>query len=138
MILVVSKKPEYISIAETLRAELLAGDYDEGPLPGNAALAERFDVNMKTAGRAIQHLIAEGIVIARPGMRAIPAPPQLRATKWPTTGRYARARAAQGLIFAGDVESEVRKVTVRRQWVAAPIRIAPVPQRRRRYASLPT
>jgi GntR family transcriptional regulator len=77
--------------------------YDNEPLPGNATLAARFDVNMKTAGRAIQQLGAEGLGIARPGMRAIPAPPQLRAIKWPMTGRYARVQAAQGLIFAGDV-----------------------------------
>lgn len=118
------KKPEYVSIAEALKAEVLAGRYDDEPLPGNAALAERFEVNMKTAGRAVQQLVAEGIVIARPGMRALPAPPQLRATKWPMTGRYARARAAQGLIFAGDVTGEVRKDTVRREWVEVPILIA--------------
>ena len=46
--------------------------YDNEPLPGNATLAARFDVNMKTAGRAIQQLGAEGLGIARPGMRAIP------------------------------------------------------------------
>jgi GntR family transcriptional regulator len=120
----VPKKPEYVSIAETLKAEIMAGRYDNEPLPGNAVLAERFDVNLKTAGRAVQHLVAEGIVIARPGMRAIPAPPQLRAVKWPMTGRYARARAAQGLIFADDVEGTIRKDTVRREWVEAPTLVA--------------
>lgn len=118
------KKPEYVSIAEMLKTEVLAGDYDHEPLPGNAALAERFDVNMKTAGRAIQQLVAEGIVIARPGMRAIPVPPELRATKWPMTGRYARARAAQSLIFADDITGQVRKDTIRREWVEAPILVA--------------
>lgn len=87
------------------------------PLPRNAALAGRFDGNMKTAGRAVQQLVAEGLVIARPGMRAIPAPPQLRATKWAMTGRYARARAAQGLIFAGDVTGGVRKDTIVVQFI---------------------
>lgn len=120
----VPKKPEYVSIAETLKAEILAGSYDHEPLPGNATIAERFDVNMKTAGRAIQQLAAEGIVIARPGMRAIPAPPELRATRWQMTGRYARARAAQALIFAGDMTGEVRKDTVRREWVEAPLVVA--------------
>jgi DNA-binding GntR family transcriptional regulator len=122
--LAVPKKPEYVSIAETLKTEVLAGKYDDEALPGNATLAERFDVNMKTAGRAIQQLIAEGIVIARPGMRAIPAPPPLRATRWPMTGRYARARAARDFIFAGDVSGQVRKDTVRREWVEAPILVA--------------
>jgi GntR family transcriptional regulator len=123
-VLAVPKKPEYVSIAETLKTEVMAGKYDDDALPGNAALAERFDVNLKTAGRAIQQLIAEGFLIARPGMRAIAAPPSLRATKWPMTGRYARARAAQDLIFAGDVTGEVRKDTIRREWVQAPILVA--------------
>ncbi|MET7772403.1 GntR family transcriptional regulator [Nocardia sp. NPDC005366] len=114
------KKPEYVSIAETLKAEVLAGQYDGSSLPSNAALAERFDVNEKTAGRAVQHLTAEGVLIYRPGMRAIPKPPELRATSWPMTGRYARARAAQGLLFAGDVNGNVRKETVAREWVDAP------------------
>lgn len=118
------KTPEYVSIAETLKAEVLAGRYDDEPLPGTGALAERFDVNLKTAARAVQHLVAEGMLIARPGMRAIPAPPELRATKWPMTGRYARARAAQGLIFAGDVSGVVRKDTISRDWVEAPAVVA--------------
>ena len=118
------KTPEYVSIAETLKIEVLAGHYDNEPLPGTGALAARFDVNLKTAARAVQHLVAEGVLKARPGMRAIPVPPELRATKWPMTGRYARARAAQGLIFAGDVSGAVRKDTVARDWVEAPAVIA--------------
>jgi GntR family transcriptional regulator len=120
----VPRKPEYVSIAETLKAELLACKYDDTPLPSNGALAERFDVNLKTAGRAVQQLVAEGILVARPGMRAVPVPRQLRATRWPMTGRYARARAAHGLIFGGDVAGEIRKETVLREWVKAPILVA--------------
>jgi GntR family transcriptional regulator len=118
------KTPEYASIAETLKAEVLAGRYDNEPLPGTAALAQRFDVNLKTAARAVQHLVAEGVLTARPGMSAIPVPPELRATKWPMTGRYARARAAQDLIFAGDVSGTVRKDTIDRDWVKPPAVIA--------------
>ncbi|MBC7299455.1 UTRA domain-containing protein [Nocardia salmonicida] len=118
------KKPEYLSIADTLRAEVLAGDYDAAPLPGNGEVAERFDVNMKTAGRAVQQLVAEGLVIARPGLRAVPTPPELRGTRWPMNGRYARARAARGLVFAGDVSGNVRKDTVSREWAPAPLQIA--------------
>lgn len=119
-----AKTPEYASIAETLKHEVLAGRYDLEPLPGTAALAERFDVNLKTAARAVQTLVAEGILMARPGMRAVPVPPELRAAKWPMTGRYARARAAQGLIFAGDVSGTVRKDTITRDWVEASAVIA--------------
>lgn len=118
------KKPEYVSIAEALKIELLAGRYDDEPLPSNAALAERFDVNLKTAGRAVQQLVAEGMLMARPGMRAVAMPRHLRATRWPMTGRYARARAAQGLLFDSDITGEVRKETTAREWVEAPMLIA--------------
>jgi GntR family transcriptional regulator len=118
------KKPEYVSIAETLKVELLAGRYDTEPLPSNGALAERFDVNLKTAGRAVQQLVAEGMLMARPGMRAVAMPRHLRATRWPMTGRYARARAAQGLLFDSDITGEIRKETTQREWVEAPILIA--------------
>jgi GntR family transcriptional regulator len=118
------KKPEYVSIAEALKSEILEGRYDSEPLPGNAALAERFDVNMKTAGRAIQQLVAEGLLIARPGMRAVPVPAQLRATRWPMTGRYARARAAQGLLFDSEITGDIRKDTTLKAWVNAPPLVA--------------
>lgn len=113
------KKPEYISIAEVLKAEVLDGRYDSEPFPGNGTIAERFDVNMKTAGRAVQQLVAEGILIARAGMRAVPTPPELRARPWPMTGRYARARAAHGLIFGSDVTGNVRKDTISKSWLDA-------------------
>jgi DNA-binding transcriptional MocR family regulator len=73
-----SKTPEYASIAATLKTEVLAGRYDDDPLPGTASLAARFDVNLKTAARAVQHLVAEGILMARPGMSAIPVPAAAR------------------------------------------------------------
>lgn len=120
----VPKKPEYVSIAETLKAEVLGGRYDSEPLPSNGDLAQRFDVNLKTAGRAVQHLVAEGLLIARPGMRAVPVPAQLRASRWPMTGRYARARAAQGLLFDNNVSGEVRKDTTMKAWVEAPPLVA--------------
>jgi GntR family transcriptional regulator len=124
----VPKQPEYVSIAATLKSEILAGRYDSEPLPGNGALAERFDVNMKTAGRAVQQLVAEGLLIARPGMRAVPVPPSLRATRWPMTGRYARARAAHGLLFDSDVTGDIRKDTTLKAWVAATPLVAQILQ----------
>lgn len=120
-----TKEPEYLSIARTLRAEVLDGSYDDdGSLPGNAAIAQRFDVNLKTAGRAIQHLVAEGLLVTRPGLRPVVVPPDRRTTAWPMTGRYARARTGTGLIFATDVTGEVRKDTVQREWVEAKIALA--------------
>lgn len=118
------KEPEYLSIANALRAEVLDGAYDDGSLPGNAAIAQRFDVNLKTAGRAIQHLVAQGLLIARPGLRPIVVPPDRRTTAWPMTGRYARARTVTGLLFAGDVRGKMRKETVSREWTGADVPIA--------------
>jgi DNA-binding GntR family transcriptional regulator len=115
----VPKKPEYVSIAEALKAEILNGRYDNEPFPGNGSIAERFDVNMKTAGRAVQQLVAEEILTARPGMRAVPVPPELRVTRWPMTGRYARARAARSLVFDNDVSGDVRKDTISKAWTEA-------------------
>lgn len=36
---------------------------------------------------------------------------------WPLSGRYARAREAQSLLFDGDVAGSLRKVTISREWV---------------------
>jgi len=120
-----TREPEYLSIARALRKEVLDGAYDDdGSLPGNAAIAQRFDVNLKTAGRAIQHLVAEGLLVTRPGLRPIVVPPERRTTAWPMTGRYARARTGAGLIFATDVTGEIRKDTVQREWVQASIALA--------------
>lgn len=113
------KKPEYLSIAATLKAEILEGRYDSEPFPGNGKIAERFDVNIKTAGRVVQQLVAENLLEARPGLSAVPVPPALRTTRWPMTGRYARARAAHGLVFTSDVAGAVRKDTVSKAWVEA-------------------
>lgn len=119
------REPEYLSIASMLRTEVLNGAYDDdGALPGNAALAQRFDVNLKTAGRAIQHLVAEGLLIARPGLRPVVVPPERRTTAWPMSGRYARARSGRGMVFATDVSGEVRKDTVRREWIQASMPVA--------------
>jgi len=119
------REPEYRSIARTLRAEVLAGTYDEdGSLPGNAAIADRFDVNLKTAGRAIQELVSQRLLIPRPGQRPVVVPPEQRVTPWPMTGRYARARVGGGLVFATDLTGDIRKDTVRREWVRATPAIA--------------
>jgi DNA-binding GntR family transcriptional regulator len=119
------RDPEYIAIAKSLRDELLAGNYDDaGVLPGNAELAERFSVNLKTAGRAVQQLVAQKLLIARPGMKPLVVPPDRRATPWPMTGRYAKARSNDGLLFAGEVAGTLKKVTMGREWQSAPVGIA--------------
>src|SRR6266511_146058 len=113
------RQTAYSQIADLLRQEILAGDYeptDDNPrrneLPGAAELGTKYGVSDKTAGRAIQQLIAEGLVMSRPGLRPIVLPRNQRADRWPMNRRYARAREARGLVFGGDMQGrEVDKQT---------------------------
>jgi len=105
------RQTAYSQIADLLREEILADQYeptDDNPrrneLPGAAELAARFGVSDKTAGRAVQQLIAEGFVMSRPGLRAIVVPRNQRPDRWPMHRRYARAREARGLVFGSDMQ----------------------------------
>jgi Bacterial regulatory proteins, gntR family len=73
-----SRQTAYGQIADALRAAILAGDYEpieEDPtrneLPGAAELGAKYGVSDKTAARAVQQLIAEGLVVGRPGLRPV-------------------------------------------------------------------
>lgn len=114
-----SDNPPYQAIADQLRAEILAGTWDrpDVPFPGARAVGERFGVSMPTANRAIQHLAAEGLLVTKAGQRPLVVHPDERSTRWPLTRRYAKARAAQGLVFAADVAGTMRKATISREWV---------------------
>lgn len=116
----------YQAIADQLRAEILAGTWDrpDMPFPGARAVGERFNVSIPTASRAIQQLAAQGLLVTKTGQRPLVVHPDARTTAWPLTRRYAKARAAQGLVFAGDIKGEMRKVTVDHAWVTAPPVIA--------------
>jgi DNA-binding GntR family transcriptional regulator len=110
------RQPAYSQIADLIRAEILAGAYEPSPdqpgrdlLPGAAELGARFGVSNKTAARAIQQLVAEGLVRARPGMRPLVIPRAERPDRWPMQGRYARARDRMGVVFGGDMHG--REVT---------------------------
>lgn len=114
-----SDSPPYQAIADQLRAEILAGTWDrpDVPFPGARAVGERFGVSIHTASRAIQQLAAQGILVTKGGQRPLVVHPDERSTAWPLTRRYARARAAQGLVFAADVSGDMRKATISRGWV---------------------
>ena len=123
-----SRQTAYGQIADALRAAILAGDYEptaEEPnrneLPGAVELGAKYGVSDKTAARAVQVLVAEGLVIARPGLRPIVVPRAQRPDRWPMHRRYARARESGGLVFGGDMLGrEVTKRTTRTGWTAAP------------------
>jgi GntR family transcriptional regulator len=114
-----SDSPPYQAIADQLRAEILAGTWDrpDMPFPGARAVGERFGVSIPTASRAIQQLAAQGLLVTKGGQRPLVVHPDERSTAWPLTRRYARARAAQGLVFAADVPGDMRKSTISREWV---------------------
>ena len=121
-----SDNPPYQAIADQLRAEILAGTWDrpDVPFPGARAVGDRFGVSIHTASRAIQQLAAQGLLVTKGGQRPLVVHPDERSTAWPLTRRYARARAAQGLVFAADVPGDMRKATISRRWVLPPPAVA--------------
>jgi GntR family transcriptional regulator len=129
-----SRQTAYGQIADALRAAILAGDYEptkENPtqneLPGAVELGARYGVSDKTAARAVQQLIAEGLVMGRPGLRPLVIPRAQRLDRWPMDRRYARAREARGLVFGGDMLGrEVTKQTTHTGWTPAPGSVAPL------------
>lgn len=127
-----SRHPAYEQIATELRREILAGDYelsDQDPtrhqLPGAAELGATYGVSAKTAARAVQQLITEGLVEARPGQRPLVIPRVARPERWPMTRRYARARDTGGLVFGSDMQGrDVDKHTTHADWVEVPVPLA--------------
>jgi len=130
----VSHQTAYGQVADALRAEILAGHYEptlqdpnRNELPGAAEVGARFGVSDKTAARAIQQLIAEGLARGRPGQRPVAIARQERPDRWQMQGRYARARKAGGLVFGSDMQGrEVEKRTTRTGWVGVPDQVAPL------------
>jgi GntR family transcriptional regulator len=126
------RQTAYAAIAAELRQAILAGEYeptpdqpDRGRLPGAAELGARYGVSSKTAARAVQDLVAEGLVTARPGMSPAVIPRRQRQNRWPMESRYTRARGAGGVVFGEDMLGrDVVKRTARAGWTAAPARIA--------------
>ncbi len=127
-----SRQTAYGQIADALRAAILAGEYEptandpgRNELPGAAELGARYGVSDKTAARAVQQLITEGLVIGRPGLRPIVAPRAQRPDRWPMNRRYARAREAGGLVFGADMQGrEVVKRISHTGWTGAPDPVA--------------
>jgi GntR family transcriptional regulator len=127
-----SRRTAYSQIADAIRTAILAGDYEPTPddptrdeLPGAAELGAQYGVSDKTAARAVQQLIAEGLVKGRPGLRPLVVPRAQRMDRWPMNRRYARAREAGGLVFGGDMQGrQVAKRTTRAGWIGAPEPVA--------------
>lgn len=64
-----SRTPPWQQIAADLREEITAGRYGPNdPLPSIGRLVQQYDVNRKTAHKALASLVEGGIVEVEPGM----------------------------------------------------------------------
>jgi GntR family transcriptional regulator len=106
-------------VATEYAAAINAGEYDsvDRPFPSLAAIGEKHGVALNTAQRALDKLAYWGLVTTRKGHRTTVNPPELRIRERSITDRYARARAARGLIFQTP---GMTKDTLDREWVAPP------------------
>jgi GntR family transcriptional regulator len=116
---------QYDELANELSSQILAGDYNQPdqPFPSIREISDNYGVTRNTASRAVQKLSHDGLIVLRNRARPLVARQEARPTTWPLTGRYARARAAQGLVFSNDVGG-LRKDTIDRRWAPAPVEVA--------------
>ncbi len=104
--------PKWRRIADTLAAELQAGAWKPGDrLPGEYALAERFDVNRHTLRQAVSHLENEGLLRAEQGRGIFVPDPPIHYAVTPRTrfsdnvGR-AQRRPSRQLIKSSEVPAD--------------------------------
>ena len=64
--------PKYHQIYLVLREQLQEGRFDQDGVPGEHALAEQFDVARITIRKAMEMLVADGLVSRRPGLGTWP------------------------------------------------------------------
>ena len=105
-----------------LRAAIEAGEYSAGdPMPSQRELAKLHGVSQAVPQKAYDELKRLDLVTSSPrsGMVAsgLTRP---GVTEWPLTGRYARARAAGGLVFGPQLD----KQTVGTEWLVPDAEIA--------------
>ena len=69
----VKRQIKYLNVAAKIRAEILRGKFPHGtPLLSAPRLAEQYNVSLKTANSALNHLVTEGIVCRRQGREWTP------------------------------------------------------------------
>lgn len=97
--------PKYHRIADTLRAEIQAGQLRPGQqLPAETALTARFGVALPTLRQAISVLRAEGLVESRHGIGTFVKETRRRQRR--SRNRYGRARGDQKLLTS-DFRHEI-------------------------------
>lgn len=64
-----SRTPPWRQIADAIEADITAGRYGvDDRLPSIITLTQEFEVNRKTAHKALLHLADRGLIEAEPGM----------------------------------------------------------------------
>lgn len=116
MVVRASPVPLYIQIDEELRGQIESGDL--GPLaqvPSETDLAEHFRVSRMTARKALDRLVADGMLFRQPGKGTFVAPTKIAHG------------ASQGLSFSDAMSAQGRTTETRvleAEIVAAPSNVA--------------
>lgn len=83
--------PKYHQIYLVLREQLQEGRFDQDGVPGEHALADQFDVARITIRKAMEMLVADGLVSRRPGLGTWPlrGAPSVHGTPTPNAQQKA-------------------------------------------------
>ncbi|MFH8339394.1 MFS transporter [Streptomyces sp. AM6-12] len=109
-----SREAPYLAVADALRARILAGEWRlGGRLPSRARLAVEYGVGRNVVQRAVDRLIAEGLLEGRAGSGTyVRAPrerlPMIRARRRGSPGHPATSVAERGRAGAWDFHTRVR------------------------------
>lgn len=105
-------RPRWRAIADTLSAEITGGRWKPGDrLPGEYALADRFDVNRHTLRQAVSFLEIEGLLRAEQGRGIFVPDPPIHYAVTPRT-RYSenigqsQRRPSRQLLKAAEVRAD--------------------------------
>lgn len=100
-------------IVSEIRQAIESGEYKPGDrLPSQRALAERHGVSNAVPAAAFAELRRMGLIETGGAAGSYVAHDPEALADWPMTGRYAKARAARGLVFASDHSGEIEKRTI--------------------------
>lgn len=83
--------PKYHQIYLILREQLQEGRFDQDGVPGEHALASQFNVARITIRKALEMLVADGLISRRPGLGTWPVPAVSGDSDHPRAGKQQKA-----------------------------------------------